>query len=447
MDIIVIIGTLGALIAILQFLGITDVFKVWRWLSNLFSPPPCPPVNVVENGSPPPVVPPPPVPKTGLQKDILDYSNLIADKTRGFVGRRFVFAAIDQFMANHPSGYFIVRGEPGIGKTALAAQLVKTRNCVHHFNIRAEGINKASAFLANVCAQLILKYQLDYATLPPDATQSGGFLGKKLLAEVAAKRAANEKVLIMVDGLDEVDEVLPGVNRLYLPTQLPVGVYLVVTTRPGNPLRIDCDLEELELRQDSADNLTDIRAYLEEATTRAGIQAYLAKHQVASVEFVTHLMEKSQGNFIYLRYVLPEIEEGAYQDWELEAIPAGLQNYYTDHWKRMRGRDEAVWFEYKLPVVVALTLVEEPISVDLIAEFAKVSNKPRIRGVLQEWREFLYETQVPYQGGQQKRYRVYHDSFRNFLAALEEIKEERVSIKDAQAQITNALVGDLFDHA
>ncbi len=101
MDILVIIGTLGALIAILQFLKITDVFKVWRWLSNLFNPRP--------------VGPP--------RKDILDYSNLIADKTRGFVGRQFVFAAIDQFMANHPSGYFIVRGGPGIWEDGVGGAI------------------------------------------------------------------------------------------------------------------------------------------------------------------------------------------------------------------------------------------------------------------------------------------------------------------------------------
>src|SRR4030042_357728 len=59
------------------------------------------------------------------------FDSLIADKTESFVGRQFVFDAITQFMKDKPCGYFFVRGDPGIGKSSLAAQLVKQKKCVH----------------------------------------------------------------------------------------------------------------------------------------------------------------------------------------------------------------------------------------------------------------------------------------------------------------------------
>jgi hypothetical protein len=47
------------------------------------------------------------------------FRTLIAEKTDGFVGRDFVFAAIDKFFAEHASGYFIIEGDPGVGKSSL----------------------------------------------------------------------------------------------------------------------------------------------------------------------------------------------------------------------------------------------------------------------------------------------------------------------------------------
>ena len=55
----------------------------------------------------------------------------ISEMTEGFVGRQFVFDALASFIESNKHGYFIVYGEPGIGKSAFAAQLVKTHKYVH----------------------------------------------------------------------------------------------------------------------------------------------------------------------------------------------------------------------------------------------------------------------------------------------------------------------------
>ena len=107
---------------------------------------------------------------------------------------------IDEFIKNNNSGYFFICGDPGIGKSTIAAQLVKKKEYIHHFNIRAEGINKPGIFLKNVSSQLIVKYSLGYSMLPPDATSDGRFLSK-LLTEVSAKLASGQKVIIVIDCL------------------------------------------------------------------------------------------------------------------------------------------------------------------------------------------------------------------------------------------------------
>jgi hypothetical protein len=140
--------------------------------------------------------------------------------------------------------------------------------------------------------------------------------------------------------------------------------------------------------------------------------------------------------------VLPEIENGAYKDLKLEAIPTGLSNYYQDHWSRMKGQNTDEWFNYKLPVLMALTVVHEAVSIDQLEEFSDIE-PPRIRTVLQEWRPFLYEEEVSHNGGAQKRYRVYHASFHDFVAEKEEVDAERVSRQRAHDKIADKLLRDL----
>lgn len=383
----------------------------------------------------------------GIQEQIRDYTRFIGDKTHDFVGREFIFEAVTRFIETQPRGYFFIRGDPGIGKSALAAQMVRLHGYVHHFNSRNEGINKTESFLRNICAQLIVAYKLDYAFLPPDTTQDAGFL-MRLLGEISDKLKANEKAVIVVDALDEVDMIgqSPDANTLYLPVLLPHNVYVVVTTRkmPLN-LRIDCEQGTLDIEHNSAGNIADIHEYVVRNVTLPGIQAYITKQKSDNEQFINYLVQKSEGNFMYLHYVLPEIEHGAYTDRDLETLPVGLLNYYDDHWRRMRGENEEDWFRYKLPIIMALTIIKEPVSIDLIADFSEVQERARIREVLHDWSQFLHEDQVLYKNSSQKRYYVYHSSFHDFIAKKEEVDDERVSRKAASEKIADLYGLELFD--
>jgi len=125
-----------------------------------------------------------------FQRAFIDFSAFITDKTMGFVGRRFVFDAVDRFLAQAASGYFVLRGDPGIGKSAVMAQLAKGREYPHHFNIASEGIGSSKQFFLNACAQLIARHGLDHASLPDDAGGDNNYF-KRILAEASKKSLAS----------------------------------------------------------------------------------------------------------------------------------------------------------------------------------------------------------------------------------------------------------------
>jgi hypothetical protein len=381
-----------------------------------------------------------------IHEQVRDFTWYIEDKTRDFVGRQFVFDEINAFIQNNHRGYFIVRGDPGIGKTALAAQWVKNYKSVHHFNIRSLSISRAEAFLRNICAQLIAAYELDHHFLPPETTQDGGFL-MGLLNEVSEKQKPGEIAVIVVDALDEVEDLgtSPGANLLYLPITLPKGLYFVLTTRRTDlRLRIECEQAKLDIEQDQKENIEDVKLYVESKVKQPDIQKYIASQGIDEELFIETMVAKSQGNFMYLFYVLRDISHEIYKDVSLEKLPAGLINYYEDHWSRMRNQSENDWLEYKMPVVIALSIVKEPVSIDLISDFSKVKDHRRVRSVLLEWQQFLYERKVEYEGGLQTRWRVYHDSFREYIASKDEVEGEHVNLKKAHGIIAETLWNELF---
>jgi serine/threonine-protein kinase len=217
----------------------------------------------------------------------------------------------------------------------------------------------------------------------------------------------------VIDALDEVDrlDLGPTVNILYLPPSLPDGVYIVATTRPLHDARFRVvSRQSFDLRADSAENLRDITTYIEASLEREGMQARLAAWHVTEERFVAGLGAKSQGNFMYLRHVLPAIEGGEFVEGTLDELPEGLKAYCLGHWRKMCAGTEARFDRVYEPIVCILAVAQEPVTVNEIANWTGLDHG-RVRDRVRLWREFLEEEEV----GGEPRYRIYHASFQDFL--------------------------------
>jgi hypothetical protein len=304
-----------------------------------------------------------------------------------FSGRDWLIEKIDGFISGRLRGHLIIHAEAGLGKSALAAHLVGTRPWLYHFT-QLPGGRSPEAARKSLAAQLIARWGLldEWApggALPPAAAGPDWFAW--LLDAAAAKcreEGAGERIVLMVDGLDEAEAEGPAGRGLPLglPDILPDGVFVVATTRFGIGLSRN-PAEWLEIGVEGADNLADMFRFIDNVTRPDNgdsrlIEA-LGRAAVDLAWFRREVARACDGVWIYLRYVLDEIRDGIRDPRSVGDLPGELADYYAQQVRRWRGDpgDEAAgrrWEQVRLPLLGVLAAARGPLTVTELASFAGV---------------------------------------------------------------------------
>ena len=369
-------------------------------------------------------------PKDWYAKNSLppEFESLIAGKIKTFCGRQFVFDAFQQFLTENPHGYFTIIGDAGMGKTSIVAKYVSEHQSPCYFNILVEGRNRPELFLKSIRQQLIDRYQLQNladADLPT------------LLVNVVDKLTTGERLVIAIDALDEVEQEA-GQNLLHLPTTLPNRVYFLLTRRPYNlshkrlSVSPGVPVKDLYLREG------DIKEYIRfalntDSDDNNGLRNWIQTRIIADTTFVEEVANKSENNFMYLRYVLPAIAKGDYNDLDLKQLPDGLQEYYQNHWVRMGM--EAKPGQLMEIVLYILLEIGTPITCEMIAGIAEV-DECDVKQVLEdEFVEYLKKQNVD----GEICYSIYHGSFLEFLKSKQKMDSKRKIFKEINQRIADYL--------
>ena len=333
--------------------------------------------------------------------------------TRDFVGRSSVFARIDAFAATHRCGYVEVVGEAGLGKTALAAQIAKRQAAIVFIASVSSGTREPGQFLEHVCSELIARYRLERATLP--GRLDSNVLLSRLLAEAAARAGP---VWLVVDGLDEAEPPPSGANPLLLPTILPDGVFAVVTRRDGELHRMPgMPWLGIRLARDDREQARDIETLLRNRVERDPAVARAiadARPAVTVAEFVGSLRQASEGNFMYLTYLLDELAERGVASLRLQQPPQGLGGYYERFWDELSvavGSGDGLRANLYESVLGFLAAAQEPVPAVWLASLvgrraADIENR-----VLRPWSWLLGRDEA----AGQVRWRLVHRSFAEYL--------------------------------
>ena len=391
-----------------------------------------------------------------------EFAAIIHQKSANFLGRDFVFTAINNFLNRYNRGYFTIIGLPGSGKSAIIAQYINQNNPpenrqVIYYNAELEGKNHAAEFLKYICSQIIATFdQISLPNLPDNATEGSWFLSL-LLQQISDNLQPNQKLIIAIDSLNCINSQLqpPGTNIFYLPRYIPQGVYFLLTRRPflsdNSGLLIEAPVQSLHLEDYPQENKQDIQNYIRRNLTpltplpyegmgeqdasnspspiteieeknlsnspllageglgERSIKSWLNTHQINEGEFITNLTNRSENNFMYVSQILTAITNNFYpQPSQLAtSFPPQLETYYQQHLEKMLGSQHQ---DFPLAVLQVLAQTTQPISVTDIANFLN-TDEYDVEEVLEDWLEFLQVETI----FDSTTYKFYHDNFRQWL--------------------------------
>ncbi len=339
----------------------------------------------------------------------------VFDRTRidRFAGRQWLFTDIRHFIQSQDRGYVVLEGAAGVGKTAAIARLVTEQSQVHHFVELTPGPEGVAAAIKSIATQLIVAWDLGSSVvneLYPLAAVQQDFL-QRLLFLCAERRKAvgvDEPIVIAVDGLDE--SLGSARNALLLPQTLPRNVFVIVAHRPtAVPFHTFAARRVITLEETSPENIADVRLYLTDAAKRGVFRQALASSSLTLDDIIDTLVERSGGIWIYLHYIIADIESDHTAITDAIEIPAGLWQYYAQFCERWRQED--TW-----PTIVrllaAMAVLREATTLALLCSIAGCVLNDAIRSMLTSaWRPFLTVTTT----GSTESYRLYHRSLRDFV--------------------------------
>jgi hypothetical protein len=311
---------------------------------------------------------------------------IIEEQTRHFVGRRSVEQALDRFLGAQRRGYFLLRGGPGQGKTAVACHLVKTRGLSHHFINRTGGRSDARLILRSLLAQLLAgRGRRALPEAVPELT--------KCLEDVLARRAAEERGLVLViDGLDELPPEA-GTELPFLVTDgLPEGVYVLVTSRPGDQL--DRLREALFAVPHEVHELGPL--------DRAEMAQVLRAHRPGlSDADVDRVAEAAQGNPLYLRAAVDKL--GWDPAFDLRELPAGIEGFFRRATGALHDSPSPLLRE----VLGLLAAVRKPLTLRELSQITSARQREVYDRAVRPIRQFLLEVHDGYS--------FYHARFHDFV--------------------------------
>ena len=381
----------------------------------------------------------------------------IARLIKGFTGREWVFAQVDAWLRCSDIRFFLLTGEPGVGKSAVAARLVTMRKDIvaYHFCIAFEaGTIQPDRVLLSIAAQLIehipgyvetLANVLDPLRLSVnvkitvESLKDGAIRAvviehlhtrnPKEALDIVLRRTLEalatppqRPVLILIDSLDEaatydIRENL--VTLLATVNDLPPWLRFILTSRPDEG-RVLNTLSALRIHRchldgTSREAMDDISEYIENRALNSMLADKLRESAIAPDRFTKDITQISEGNFLYTKVLLDNFESGL-QPLDpnyVATLPKSLGEIYNSFLLRIQPD----WDGRCHVVLETLCICKAPLTrEEIIGIGGREMSEAVANQVLSKVSQFL---NVVADARGQMGYQLYHHTLRDYLVDRE----------------------------
>lgn len=288
----------------------------------------------------------------------------IASLTESFKGRREELGRLIDHLGRRASGIVMLWGAPGVGKSALLARALQwlewgaeaRRQAYPDLEAprlppgvapplapeEADGEGLLKLHLARIFVrrgaypdvrslfealskQLDRRFQL--TARPANSAADAAFLLRERLAEVAKRLRDHERLVVVVDGIDEAAE--HGEFLRGLPKEVPDRVHLVYASRDQTVVRSEVyDALDPVLRRE--ETLLGLRR----DDTRALLYEHVDKYTLRD-DWVEAIVARSEGNALYLRLFCDALERGELVSNDIIAVPMSMTALYAGILRRV----------------------------------------------------------------------------------------------------------------
>ena len=308
----------------------------------------------------------------------LDFSLDIKKHIGNFVGRKWLYQKVDSFIKGDDNIFWIT-AEAGFGKTAFSTYLMTEHpNTVgiHFCDYKSKNRKDSKNVLRTLMYQLTTQVQ-EYKIILEDSyleklkeisTMTSIDILQELLIQPLDKIIVSEKYFFIIDALDEASE--NGKNELVdlvqMFSQLPSWLKIIITSRPEEYFKRKLSkLSITHLNANSNENMEDIKIYIKYSFTQ------LAPNNV-NKKNIELLLEKSEGNILYIKEVFAAIKSKQIKIEELGNLPKGMDGLYYNMFERYFNNLDIYKKEY-LPLANILVAYKNGLSITLIMSILDIN--------------------------------------------------------------------------
>ena len=409
---------------------------------------------------------------------LFDCADYIESRVDNFTGRTWVFQEIDHWLgAEYASRYFLLTGEPGSGKSAVAARLaqfsagevaappagqrltpgflrvihfcratasdwIDPRNFARSIALQLASISEYAHALKDVGDKEInIDVQVRTGAVEAGGSVTGLAIQNLIVQGLSGQDAFNRIVLdplraiydngydqpifILVDSLDEalasstdvkIVDLLAGVQGL------DSRVRFILTSRPEPRVENRFPLADGLSLSDPAhttDNNRDIADYvtlrLQRDQLLASKVAVLSPAQATALP--TDISSSADGNFQYVTFLLDAAASGQQALDNPAGLPAGLDLLYNESLTRVVTLGKKDWYTVYKPFLGVLSVALEPLTLELLQFYT--ASAISLWDVYTDLIQFVETAPASPLAGEQAhaedRYRLYHQSIIDFL--------------------------------
>lgn len=390
-----------------------------------------------------------------------DFAAFLHEKRRGFCGRKWLFEEIERWRALREERVLLITGDPGIGKSAIVAQLVHLNPSgqvlAYHCCQADTPATVAPGLFVRSLAAMIASQLKQYATCLSEpameealsesscASDPASSFERGILTPLESFLAPEQGVrYILVDALDESLAVAGGTSRTTIVDvlasrveRLPAWLRIVATTRKDRKVLDHLrGLRAFEIDSQKPDNTRDVETYVRQRIQVAVSNGHIAEGAAKSEQICRVLCEKSGGNFLYVQQVLQGIERGVYGFDRLDELPPGLHSIYLRFLARDFPDDTA--FARARSVLGVVLAAREPLTLEELARITGIDAEEELPKTVRSL--------APYMPEREGRYVIYHKSLADWLTDLAQRGTPYyVSLKRGHEQLAGAFLRECKD--